>query len=136
MAASTYLGDTILNWLRGTAFAAAPSGLYVSIHSADPGGAGTTGDVTTAVLGGRVQLLQANLGSPAASAEGGRQISNVAALTLTSSALASATLTHYGVWTASSGGSFLVSGQLTAPVAAVTGDILRFAAGQLIIPTR
>lgn len=136
MAASTYLGDAILDWLKGSAAPAAPSSLYVSIHSSDPGGAGSNGDVTTAVLGGRVELQQADLGAPTASPLGGRQISSTTTLTLTSSALSSATLTHYGIWSAQASGDFLVSGQLVAPVEVVSGDILRIAAGQLIIPVR
>ena len=136
MAASTYLSDATLNWLKGSAYPSAPVELHVSVHSADPGGAGTAGDVTTAVLGGRVQLLQSNLGAPGASPGGGRQISNTAVLTLSNSALASATLTHYGLWSASTAGNLLVSGQLTTPVPVVVGDILRFAAGQLVIPVR
>lgn len=136
MAASTYVGDALLNWLKGSAYPAAPGSLYVSVHVADPGGAGSSGDVTMSVLNGRVQLPQADLGAPSASAGGGRQISNTAPLVLTNSALAPVTLTHFGIWSASTAGNFLVSGQLAVPVVVLIGDVLRIAAGQLVIPVR
>lgn len=136
MAASAFLSDATLNWLRGSAYPAEPAALYVSIHADDPGEVGLYGDVTTAVIGGRVQLQQADLGAPGASPGGGRQISNTAVLTLSNSALSSTTLTHFGIWTASTAGNFLLGGKLTTPVPVLVGDILRFAAGQLIIPIR
>ena len=138
MATSTYLADAILEWLRGSSFPEAPDALFVSVHTVDPGGDGVEGDVTAAVLGGRVELLQSDL-SPVEAAPYGRQVNNEESLTLTYNALSSATLTHYGLWNAdvteggSNLGEFLVSGELSTAVAVNAGDLLRFSVGQLTI---
>lgn len=38
---SVYVGDKLLNWIRGTAFGAAPAGVHCSLWNGDPDGAGT-----------------------------------------------------------------------------------------------
>lgn len=35
---SAYLGDKLLNWIKGTSFGSAPANVYASLHSGDPGG--------------------------------------------------------------------------------------------------
>jgi hypothetical protein len=132
---SQYFGQSALNWLRSQQLDLPPTGLYVSLHTADPGINGVVGDVTTAVAGGRALLPTANLSAPAASAlpGGGLQVSNTAAVLMTSNASAPAALTHFGVWTAASGGNFLTYGALAAPVLASTGDVLQFGVGLLVI---
>lgn len=36
--ASAYLGDKLLNWIKGSAFGTAPTTVYASLHSGDPAG--------------------------------------------------------------------------------------------------
>jgi hypothetical protein len=60
-------------------------------------------------------------------------ISNTSSLLLSASATATATLTHFGVWTAASAGNFLVYGIITPAVTILNGDVVRFNAGQLVI---
>lgn len=38
---SAYVGDKLLNWIKGTAFGAAPATTYVSLWNGDPDAAGT-----------------------------------------------------------------------------------------------
>lgn len=134
MAASQYFADAILNWLRGTTFPAAPvTNVFLSLHSGDPGALGVNNDVTTTIASGRATLALANLTTPAAGSPSGRVISNVSAVNFTNSALADATLTYFGVWSAISAGNFLVSGILSPPANILTGDIVEFAAGQMKI---
>ncbi len=132
---SSYLADSNLNWFKGSAFVATPTTLYISIHTADPGAAGTTADVTTAVIGGRATLGIAALSAPTNSPlpATGRQISNTSAVSLSASALGSTLITHFGVWSAASGGNFLAYGTLTNPVSVFTGDVLEFPVGQMVI---
>lgn len=35
---SAYLGDKLLNWIKGSAFGSAPANVYASLHSGDPAG--------------------------------------------------------------------------------------------------
>lgn len=131
---SQYLNDQTLNWFRGSSFAAAPStNIFLSINSADPGLTGANADVSTAVVGGRTTVPIAVFGAPSSPTSGGRQIANNSEVSLTASALSGATLTHFGLWTAASGGNFLCYGILAQPVNVLTGDLLRFLPGDLVI---
>lgn len=38
---SSYLGDKLLNWMKGTAFGTAPSTVYVALYNGDPDSGGT-----------------------------------------------------------------------------------------------
>jgi hypothetical protein len=38
---SAYVGDKLLNWIKGTAFGAAPANVYCSLWNGDPDAAGT-----------------------------------------------------------------------------------------------
>lgn len=132
---SQYLAQQSLNWFRSTQLDLPPTNLFISLHSADPGRNGTSNDVTATVAGARGTLSTANLSAPVQSAlpGGGFQISNTAAVLMTSNAAGAATLTYFGVWDTLSGGNFLAYGLLTTPVNAQVGDVLQFAIGQLII---
>lgn len=131
---SDYLANANLNWFKGTSFVAAPSSnLFLSLHTENPTGTGSTGDVTTAIAGARATLPIANLSSPTAAVGGGRQISNTAPVPVTNSATSTATITYFGIWSAASAGNFLAYGILATPVDVIPGDILQFATGQLVI---
>lgn len=135
MPSSTYLADSNLNWFRGNSFVAPPTTVYVSLHTADPGPTGITADVTTAVAGGRAALSVAALSAPtnATPPATGRQISNTSTVALSASAAGSALITHFGIWSAASGGNFLTYGTLVNPLSVFTGDVLEFPVGQLVI---
>ena len=127
---SDYTADELLDWLKGNAVATPPSALYLSLHSANPGPAGTSSDITTTLAGARVEVPQEDLGALADRAEGGRQTSSEEVITFTSSALASGSITHVGLWDASSGGNFLAGDALEAVVNVLPGDIIRIPIGQ------
>lgn len=38
---SAYVGDKLLNWIKGTAMGAAPAGIFASLWNGDPNGSGT-----------------------------------------------------------------------------------------------
>lgn len=136
MPASSYLADANLNWLRGTTFpSAAPVNLFLSLHNADPGASGTNGDVTAILRpAGRVVVAGTGFSAPTdAVGAPGRQCSNTAAISITESAAAAAAVTHVGFWNASTGGNFLAYGLVTPPTNFLTGDIIRFPVGQLVI---
>lgn len=131
---SQYLNDLTLNWFRGTSYAAAPgSNVFLSLHSSDPGALGANGDVSAAVAGGRTTVAITLFGAPSTPTGGGRRIANTSTLTVTASAAGPATLTYFGLWDAASAGNFLCYGILAQPVSVLTGDLLRFLAGDLVI---
>jgi hypothetical protein len=106
--------NAFLDWLfNGTAMPTAPAGTWIQLHTADPGAAGTT-----AVAGNATRKdLRAAM---AAAASGG--ITNDVAVTWTTGEVDTAEdYTHWSAWTASSAGTFLWSGTMTAN-AVLVGD--------------
>ena len=101
----------VLNAIRGTAWSAVPAGLYVKLHTADPGvGA-------TAAAAGSITRVVVTLAAPAG---------NAIAITGTPPAWtnggASESLTHISIWDAITGGAFLWSAILTAAQAWASGN--------------
>lgn len=77
------------------------TGASVSLHTADPG---TTG--ASEVTGGTYARVTTTWGSATASSKAGSQV--------TFNVPASTTITHFGIWSAATGGTFLCGGQLSA----------------------
>lgn len=105
------LANRWLDILRGTAFTA-PSGIYVKLHTGDPGAAGTA---NASVVTTRSQATFA--------ASSGGAI----ALTGTNpswTATASETISHISVWDNSSAGNFLWSAALSVAKSVQSGDTL------------
>lgn len=96
----------------------APTEFWVKLHTGDPGSAGTSNAAT------ETTRKQVSFG-----AASGGAISNDAAITWTNVA-GSEDYTHWSGWTASTGGTFLFSGTVTAN-AVTTGDTFTVAVGDL-----
>lgn len=112
--------------LRGST---AVGSLYVSLHTADPGEAGTqaTSEATFTSYA-RVAVARTSGGWTVASGAA----SNTAAVTFPACTGGSNTVTHFGVGASSSGaGKLLYSGALSASLAVSNGITVSFAAGEL-----
>lgn len=135
MAFSQYLADKILVWVKGTTFPSALSTVYVQLHSGDPGTAGADNVVQSTVTGSanRTSIATSTFSSVTSATGGGFQITNNSSVQITTNASGSATVTHFGVWDAVTGGNFLASGTLTSSVDVVSGDTVQFNAGALAI---
>ena len=135
MAFSQYLADKILVWVKGSSFPTALTTVYVSLHSGDPGTAGTNNNVQATVTGSanRTAITTSTFSTVGAAPGGGFQITNSNSVQMTTNAAGSATVTHFGVWDALTGGNFLASGQLTSSVDVVGGDTVQFNASALAI---
>lgn len=103
--------NSLLNTLRGTSYSVAA--VFVQLHTADPGAAGTNG---VSVVTTRNALTWA------AASGGAMALSSLAAYSMTGTE----TITHISIWSASSAGTFIVSGALTASKAVSNGDTLTF----------
>lgn len=99
----------------------ATTALYVKLHTASPGAAGTTAAATETTR----KLVAWNASS-------GGHIDNSSVLTWTAVA-ASETYTHFSVWTAVSGGTFKGSGTIAGGtgVAVLVGQTFSVAAADL-----
>jgi hypothetical protein len=114
--AENELLDAVFN--NGSFAVATP---YVSLHTGDPGETGAN-----EVAGGSYAR---QLGSFGAAASGA--VSNDADIDFT--LMPSATVTHVGVWDASTVGNFLWGGALAASKVVNSGDTFRIATGDLDI---
>jgi hypothetical protein len=120
---STYMRDGVLNILKGTTFTGVTT--YVSLHTADPGLTGAS-----EASGGSYARQTVTFGT-IADGGSGRQMANTAAVTYTS--MPSATITHVGLWDASSSGNFLYGDALTAQQVVNSGGTFEFPIGNLTV---
>jgi len=104
---------------RATAYSA--PAVYVQLHIADPGAAGTANQAT------ETSRKQVTFGSVAA----GGSISNTAVVTWTGIA-GSQDASHYSLWDAAAAGNFLGSGIITAN-AYTAGDTYNMAIGAIVL---
>mgnify|MGYP001765001706 CR=1 FL=1 len=104
--------------LRNTDFTPATT-IYTSLHTADPGNTGTA-----ECTGGSYARLSTTF-----SAASGGATANTADLNFTG--MPACTVTHVGLWSAVSAGTFWWGGALTASKTVGAGDTLKIAAGDL-----
>jgi hypothetical protein len=137
MAFSQYFATQVLNWVKGSTFPTALSNVYVSLHTGDPGSAGTSNDVTSTIKGSatRTTVSSAAFTAVGSASGGGFEITNTGVVQITTSALNSTTqtITHFGIWDASTGGNFLASGALTTSVGVELGDTVQFNIGAMAV---
>ncbi|TCN51778.1 hypothetical protein EV641_109169 [Rhodococcus sp. SMB37] len=108
---AVYTANEVLDWLRGEAPAPVP-GLYVKLHTDNPGANGTT--FPSAVTTRRQATMNA--------AAGGSITLN--AMSGSWAMTTAETITHISVWDATTAGNFLISAQLTTPRSVANGDTL------------
>ena len=113
------LAHAWLNTLRNVS--ASYAAIYVSLHTADPG---TTG--SNEVSGGSYNRQPLTLAAPSS-----MSTSNTNDLIFSN--MPAVTVTHIGLWTAATGGTFLWSGALTQARTLSAGDALVINAGNLQI---
>lgn len=112
--------NQFLDALVGRTTYTANAAFYVKLHTGDPGSAGANNAAANTTR------QAATFGSAAASGA----ISNTAAVEWTS-VPNTETYTHVSFWTASSGGTFLGSDDLSSSAAMTAGDTFRIPIGDL-----
>lgn len=122
MSMSNYLENELLDHVFGVGAFSQPSGVYVKLHTGDPGEDGTANAAT------ETTRQAATFGSAAS----GGTISNTAQIQWTSLA-ATETLTHISLWDASTGGNCLWTGALSSSVNVNSGGTFTIAIGDLDI---
>ncbi len=120
---SATVANDFLEWIfNASAVATAPTNIWIQLHTGDPGAAGTANVAGNATR----KDLTAAMGT----ASGGA-ITNTSAITWTTSEVdTSEDYTHISYWTASSAGTFLASGLMTANAVTV-GDEFTIPVGDL-----
>lgn len=123
-ALSDHAEALLLDWLMTSGTATRPTAWYVALFTAAPSDSGGGTEVST---GG---YSRQSVTFDAASSPGGTT-SNSAAVTFTASGADYGTVTHIGIFDASTSGNLLWHGALTASKTVADGDTLEFSAGNI-----
>jgi len=125
MSFSNYLETEILDHVfSGNAYTA-PSTLYLSLHTANPDEDGSGTEVSTSGTAyARATITFTTSGNTA---------SNSAAVEFSTATANFGTVTHVGVYDASTGGNLLCYAALTSSKTIETGDVFRVPSGDLDI---
>ena len=123
-ALANYSEKLLLDFLMTSGSATRPTAWYVALYTAAPndagGGTELSGDGYT-----RQAVTWAAASSPAGTT------SNTNVPTFTANGGSWGTITHLGIWDASSSGNFLWHGALSASKTVADGDTIDFAAGNI-----
>jgi len=121
---SNYLENALINGtLRATTFTA-PAAVYVSLHTADPTDAGTGAEVS----GGSYVRQAATFGAPSNGAS-----TTTADITYPQATASYGTVTHIGIFDASTSGNLLYHSPLNTSKTIDTGDIFKITSGSLTV---
>lgn len=110
MSISNYAEDKLLDHVTGTTSFTAPSGVYLQLHTGDPGETGASNVAT-----------ENSRQSVAFGAASGGSIVSSAAVTWTNVSTTE-TYTHWSAWDASSAGNALWYGALSSSASVTAGD--------------
>lgn len=128
---SDYLEQKIVDWsLRNTAMGTAPTSVWVALHSADPGDAGASNEISGNAYA-REEV--STTGGWTAHGTGGPTENVAEILFPTATPSGWGTVSHFSIWDAVSGGNCLYKGALTTPRTVAASDTFRFVAGALQI---
>ena len=123
-AMSNYLENALVNaTLRNTAYTS-PTTVYVGLFTTDPTDAGSG----TEVSGGSYARQSATFAAPSNGAS-----STSADVTFPQATANWGTVTHFGVYDASTAGNLLYHGALTTSKTIETGDVFKISSGNLTV---
>lgn len=125
MSFSNYLETEILDHVFGAAAYTAPATLYVALHTANPDEDGSGAEVTTTGTAYARQTVTFTTS--------GNTTSNDAAVEFPTATANYGTVSHVGVWDASTAGNLLAYAALSSSKTIETGDVFRIPAGDLDI---
>lgn len=121
---SNYLENALINaTLRATSYTS-PAAVYVALFTSDPTDAGSG----TEVSGGAYTRKQATFSAPS-----GGVTSNSADITFDQATANWGTVSHIGIFDASSSGNLLYHTPLTSSKTIETGDIFKIATSSLVV---
>jgi hypothetical protein len=124
-AASDYTENLALTYLLTSGSATRPTAWYVGLHTADPTDAGTGAEVSTSGTAYARESVSFSVTNDTAS--------NSGTVTFNAATANWGTISHVGVWDASSGGNLLFHGSVTSAKTIETGDTFQISTGNLDI---
>jgi hypothetical protein len=128
MSISNFLEAAWLNaTFRNTAYVQ-PATVYLALYTADP----TDADTGTEVTGGAYARQVVAFGAPT-QVSGKGTISNTGIVTFPTATVDWGMVTHVGIRDALTAGNLLYSGPVTTARSVLTGDVVKFNIGQVVI---
>ena len=121
---SNFLENELYDHVLRNAAYTSPSSLYVSLHTADPTDAGTG----TEVSGGSYARTAVTMGAPTNGSG-----TNSADVQFPQATGDWGTVTHIGIWDASTSGNMLFHTPLDTSKNITTGDVFKIASGSLTV---
>lgn len=121
MPKTTAARNAVLDAILRNVSLAAGATMYMSLHSADPGATGASNELS----GSNYARTAITFGSAAASGA----IENTAAVTFPTPSANWTAATHFGIWSAASGGTCYYTGTLAAAVTGQSGVPVSFPIG-------
>ena len=125
MSFSNYLEDAVLNHVFTNTALTSPTTVYVSLHTANPAEDASGAEVSTSGTGYARQSATFSVTSGTAT--------TTAAVEYPTATASYGTVTHVGVWDASTAGNMLAYAALTTSKAISSGDVFRIPTGDLDI---
>lgn len=126
--ASDYLEDAAMDHIFNKVTLTSPT-TWVALFTADPTDADTGTEVTQGGAYARIRVFPNASSSPAWNASTGGLVDNGADITWATASDNWGTVTHVGVYDASTAGNLLVHGSLTASKAVNTNDVFKIPSG-------
>lgn len=134
---SNYLETKIVEWLNGGAMPAAPTILHVALFSLDPTDANAGTEITSTITGAatRAAVANADWTTTTATTTLDAKIQNNAEISITGNSTNSTNVnaTHFGVFTAATGGELLFHGLLASTVDITPGSAIKFAPNSITL---
>jgi hypothetical protein len=121
-ALSDHAENLLLNWAMTSGSATRPTAWYLALYTAAPSDSGGGTEVSTGAYGRQTVAF---------SAAASGATSNSADVSFTASGADYGTVTHIGIFDASSGGNLLWHGAMTASKTVEDGDTITFASGNI-----
>jgi hypothetical protein len=125
MSFTNYTENAVLGHIFGSTTFTKPANRFVALFTAAPG---ETGGGTEATGGSYARLAAGNF---TVSGTAPTAATNGAALEFATATASWGTITHVGIFDASTGGNLLAYAALTTSRAVASGDVFRFPAGDL-----
>jgi hypothetical protein len=130
---SDYAEGLIATWLAGGTAPPVLGTVYLDVHNGDPLEGNTNSTSVYQTLTGVSGRKTITPTSSFFSVTGNNTVTN-AEILLTASAVAACTITHFSIWTATTGGSQIYSGSITGnPINILVGNRVSFAIGSIQI---
>ena len=130
---SKYLEDNILNWLKGTAFPAAPSGLYLGLMTTAPTASNATGTEASYTGYARQAVTLGSLAGTTALGSGDSASSTAQVTFPTNNSGSTVTVQSFALFDAATAGNMLVMEEPASAVNIPNGTALQFNAGQVTV---